>query len=215
MIRSALAQFIVDNMGMNAYVFTPEFVPSEHHKPNATVTYLLQSQELWAIGDAQRKEVPRVQVQFYLESLEKQRDARARFIRKISSSQALDSDGNLKPGIDYLIKQDILVNSGDNLTYVSNQPNWFAAPTPIIYVNDVAQVGGYTVNLGNGSVTFGTALNPADVVKATYKVGVVDFTVVEARDFDYTDLQNTIHRYNLIFDLQAFFLIKTNANKWL
>lgn len=225
MIRASLVRFInaseiATNLGIKAFVMTPDVLLSEVPRPMALVSYLTAGQELWVLGDAQRKETPILTVAFYLRSAQEVRDVRARFQRLIESAMATDFGGLTHPGIDYVPTADLLRNSGDNLTYFSDQPNWFASPTPIIYKEDangnpIVVASGYTVNSSAGSVTFGIAQSPTDKIRATYKVGLVDFNIEAINEPQLVDQENNASKYNVVFDLAAWFLIKTNANRYL
>lgn len=208
-----------------AYAQTPDTAPGELRAPYALVRPLREMpQELWVLGDAQRKENPLHMVLFYCTGAEQVRQFRARFKRLIEAAKALDTDGLLKPGINYLAAADLLRDSGDQKTYFSDQPNWFAAPAPVVYKNEdaagepVVVGGGYTFDPAVGSVTFAAAQAVGDRIRASFKMGIIDFVLGEVLDFPdaaEADLANNPARYVAAFVLEPFFYIKTNANKYL
>jgi len=226
MIRASLAAFInaselASTYGLKAYVMTPRTVLSEIPLPRALVTYLAEpAQDLWVLGDSQRKENPVLQCTFSLKTPQDVVDVRARFRRLIESAMALDTGGITHPGINYLPTADLLRDSGDQLTYISDQPDWFTTPTPIIYKEDVNGTpvvvgGGYTIDYALGKVTFGAAQGAGAKIRATYKAGLVDFTIAGVAEPQIVDQENNPTKFNVVFDLAAWFLIKTNANKYL
>lgn len=220
MIRSSMARFIRSSelntsLGLTSYVFTPDFVVGEHQKPISTVTYLAQGQDLYVIGDAQRKENPILQVTFYLKDLDQRKAVRHRFLRLIESAKATDDLGNLKPGINYMPENDILRDSGDHKTYYSDQPAWFASPVPIVYKNDAIITTGFSIDYVLGNVVFTSANLSTDVIKATYKCGIIDFNVRDIQETQLVDQANNLHRFNVVVDLEAHYYIKTNVNKYI
>lgn len=227
MIRSAMAAFINSSevasaFGLKAFVQTPDFIFSEHPLPRCVVTYLTeQAQELWVIGDSQRKENPVLQVTFSLAKFEDVKGARARFRRVIESAHAYDSDGILKPGIDFLISGDLLRDSGDQKTYYSDQPGWFASPTPKVFKNEdsngnpILVASGYTVNASAGSVTFASANLASDKIRATYKCGIIDFNIAGVAEPQVVDAENNPSKFNVVFDLVTHFYIKATANRYI
>jgi len=219
MIRSSLARFIRTSelntsLGVTSYVFDPAFVVGEHLKPISTVTYLAQGQKLWEIGDSHRQEDPILQVTFYVKDMDQRKAVRHRFLRLIESAKAADAMGNLKPGINYMPENDLLRDSGDHKNYLSDQPGWFSSPVPTVYKNDAVITTGFTIDYTLGKVVFSTANAPADVIKATYKCGIIDFNVRDVAEPQLTDQSNNLHRFNVVFDLAAHFYIKTTANKY-
>jgi hypothetical protein len=226
-ISSSLAAFINASeiktaFGLSVFVRTPDFVESQATVPYCVIDRMVEGpQELWAIGDAQRKENQQFQVAFKMIDYPTMRDIEARFRRLIESATALDVGGISHPGIDFLVSADQMRNSGDNLTYHSDQPGWFATPTPVIYKNrdsngePIVVPSGYTVNSAAGTVTFGSANAPTDEVRATYKAGVIDFNIVGVARDAASDVDNNPQRYAVYFNLETFFYIKTNANRYL
>ena len=220
MIRSSLARFIRNSelntsLGVTSYVFDPGFVVGEHQKPVSTVTYLAQGQNLYVIGDAQRKENPILQVTFYLKDLDQRKAVRHRFLRLIESAKAADELGNLKPGINYIPENDMLRDSGDHKTYYSDQPAWFSSPAPTIYKNDAIITTGLTIDYTLGTVVFTSANLATDIIKATYKCGIIDFNVRDINEAQLIDQANNLHRFNVVIDLEAHYYIKTTANKYI
>lgn len=228
MIRSALATFInVSELpaafpGLVAFVQTPDFVFSEHPLPRCVATYLHEgAQELWVIGDAQRKENPELQLTFSMKSFEDVKGVRARFRRIIESAFTFDVGGLLHPGIDYIISGDLLRNSGDNKTYFSDQPGWFASPAPKVFKNEdsngnpVQIFAGFTIDPTVGSVTFAVANSPTDRIRATYKCGIIDFNIAGVAEPQIVDAENNPSKFNVVFDLVTHFYIKTNANRYI
>lgn len=226
MIRASLAAFINASevaaaYGLKAFVMTPDLVLSEVPVPRAIVTYLTENgQELWVLGDSQRKENAVLQVTFSLKRPQDVRDVRARFRRLIESATTLDVGGVTHPGIDFIPTADLLRDSGDQKTYFSDQPGWFASPVPIIYKEDpsgnpVVVVGGYSVNYAAGSITFAVANSPTDRIRATYKAGIIDFNIAGVAETQIVDQENNPSKYNVIFDLLTWFNIKSNASRYL
>lgn len=226
MIRASLARFINagelnTSLGINAYVMTPDLVLSEVQIPRALVTILTESeQEQWVIGDASRKENPVIQVTFSLKRAQDVRDVRARFKRLIESATTSDVGASIThPGIDFVPTADLLRDSGDHKTYYSDQPGWFASPTPAIYIEDangnpVIVATGYTINSSAGSVTF-TNSQGASLVRATYKCGVIDFKVLGVAETQIVDQENNPSKYNVVFTLGVWFYIKSVGNRHL
>jgi len=225
MIRPSLARFINSSelgtiLGAKAYVFTPEFVVGEYQKPVCAIDYVSQGQELWVIGDAARKENASVQVTFYLRSIEERRNFKHRFLRIIESAKATDSDGFLKPGIDFVATADLLRDSGDQKTYYGDQAGWFSTPAVKIFKNEDAGgepiliTTGFTIDYANGAVVFGTANAPADRIRATYKMGLIDFNVADIAEPQLVDMANNPHKYNVAVTLNAHFYIKRTAQRY-
>lgn len=232
MIKESLAAFIwaqteLQGAGLGlkaAYAKTPDTTLGELPAPFALVTQGPERpQELWLIGDAQRKENTLPVVSFVCVSREQADQFRARFQRLIESAFATDVAGSV-PGIDYVAYADLLRDSGDQKTYFSDQPSWFAAPTPVVYKNEDANgepvivVGGYSVDLAAGSITFAVANAAPDRIRAAYKMGTVDFNIAGVADFETaseSDIANNPARFVVAFTLEPHFLIKTNANKYL
>lgn len=226
MIRSALASFInaselATAIGVRAYVMTPDFVMSEHPLPRCSIAYLGASQALWVIGDAQREERPELQLTFSARSFEEAKQIRARFTRLIEKAKATDTDLALKPGIDFLVMADLLRNAGDNINYESDQPNWFASPSPRVFKNEDANgnpveiFAGFTVDTTNGKVVFAVAQSPTDRIRATYKAGIIDFNITGIAEPQIVDVENNPSRFNVVFDLATHFYIKATANRYL
>lgn len=234
MIYRSLAKFIgavtdLTDLGMTgAYAQTPDLALSELKVPYCLTGPLREgAQELWAIGDAQRQENPLAEVAFYCANDEQARQFEARFRRAIESATATDVNSLTHPGINFIAFADRLVDAGDHKTYSSNQPGWFASPTPVVYKNGGAYVvdeepsviaTGYTVDSTLGTVTFASANAAGDRIRATYKVGAIDFNIAGVARFEAaqrTDIANVPERYVVLFSLEAFYYIKTKANRWL
>lgn len=219
------AEFAAPGLGFKAFTKTPDTVLGEIPAPFCLVSMLDEPpQELWVIGDSQRKENPMLQVAFYAVSYSQMRDVEIRFRRLIESAMTTDTGILTHPGIDFKAFADLLRNSGDNLNYFSDQPDWFASPTPIVYKNEdsngepVVVASGYTVNSSLGKVTFSSANAAGDRIRATYKIGVIDFNISGVAHFEAaasSDMANNPQRYVVAFDLEAFYYIKTNANRHL
>lgn len=235
MIAESLAYFVGANtelkgvgLGLlNAFVKGPDFALGEQRVPYCVISPLTEpAQELWVLGDAQRKENPVFQVAFYCASDEQRRTFKTRFRRIIESAKANDSTSgtHLVPGIDFIARADLLTDVGDQKNYLSNQPAWFSTPTPVVYLNEDANgepiivATGYSVDSTNGKVVFTSANAAADRVRATYKFGVIDFNIVGVDDFETAqeaDIANLPMRYAVAFTLEVFYYIKTNANRYL
>lgn len=237
MIAASLAAFInaqselsseVAGIGLSVKAFakTEDTVLSQLKAPFALVAGLPDGpQDLWTIGNTKRMEDMSLQVEFAMTSPEDRRQAEIRFRRLIESATATDVGGVTHPGINFLAYADLLIDTGDHLTYRSNQPNWFSSPTPIIYKNEGSNgeptvvASGYTVNSTNGTVTFTGSPNAAsDKIRATYKVGLIDFDIVGVDRFESasdTDLANLPKRYSVVFTLKTHFYIKTLLNRYI
>ena len=231
MIPRSLANFIgasadLTDLGLTgAYAKGPDLALSELAVPYCLTGPMREgAQELWAIGDAQRQEKPLFEAAFYCADDEQARQFEARFRRVIESATATDLNSLTHPGIDFLAFADKLIDSGDHKTYNSNQPGWFATPTPIVYKNEdangepVVVASGYSVNSSTGQVTFTSANAAGDQIRATYKVGVIDFNIAGVARFEAaqrTDIANVPERYVVVFSLEAFYYIKTKGNRWL
>lgn len=159
------------------------------------------------------------------ESLEK-RDADGNPIRSFSKSYRDKSRSFATPdysnpctwyGDTTEVTGEVMNDSGDHLTYNSSRSiaggwnhywiNWKRIPNsarqdypslydPKVYVNDVLTTSGFTLDHTNGSVTFESALDPADVVKVDYFYGNSgDFYLVPTAGkkllIDYIELQFT------------------------
>lgn len=227
MIAASLAAFInaselASAFGLKAFVRTPDFVEGQARVPFCVVDQLVEgAQELWAIGDAQRKENPEFQVGFRMPDFPSMRDVEPRFRRLIESAFATDVGGLSHPGINFLAVADLLRDSGDQMTYHSDQPGWFASPAPVVYKNEDANgepivVGsGFTVNLAAGTVTFAAPNAPTDKIRATYKLGVIDFNIGGVARNQFTDVESVPQRFAVDFTMVPHFFIKTNANRYL
>lgn len=226
MIRHSLAAFInaseiASNLGINAYVQTPDLVLSDVPIPRAVISYLHEGrQEPWVIGDALRKQNPVLQVMFSLLRPQDVVDVRARFKLLIEAAKALDVGGLTHPGINFLPTCDLLRDSGDHKLFYSDQPGWFSSPTAIVYKEDsngIPQVvsSGYTLDLVNGTVNFSVSQGAGAKIRATYKCGVVDFIIGGIAEPQVVDQENNPSKYNVVFDLVAFLLVKSTANRYL
>ncbi len=240
MIRASLVDFISNSLPIDpppvgsptlsyipAYIFTPDFVATEYEKPFATVRYVSELQKLWVLGDAQRKHDAKVEVTFHLRDQNERTTVRAKFISLISSAKASDANSIQRPGINFICIQDLLMNEGDNINYLSGQPNWFASPTPKVYkqlftsegepddAQPVEVTTGFTVDLIDGKIVFDAARNPLERIFATYKAGVIDFNITGIDEPSFSDLEEQLNKYNVVFTLDTHFHIKNNANRWI
>ena len=227
MIRASLAAFInaselATALGVKAYVFEPDVNIGEYPKPSCWVNYLgWRAQEQWVLGDAQRKENPHPTISFYCTTAEQRQQVRDRFQRLIESAKTLDVGGLLHPGIDYVPTADLLRDAGDQKNYLSDQPAWFSTPTPRVFKNEDASgnpveiFAGFTVDTAVGKVVFAAAQAATDRIRATYKAGLVDFTIAGVDQPQLVDLANNLHRFNVVFGLDAWFHIKTTVNRYL
>lgn len=222
---NAQAEFSAPGIALTAFVDNPDLERSELVSPYALVSDLVEGpQELFVIGNAERKENPQLQVTFFATSFHQMRDLEIRFRRLIESATATDVGGLIHPGIDFKAFADLLRNAGDNLNYFADQPNWFASPTPIIYKNEDANgeplvvAAGYTVDSTLGKITFSSANASSDKIRASYKIGVIDFNIVGVAHFQAAQdagLANNPQRYAVAFDLETHFYIKKTANRHL
>lgn len=233
-------EFSLPNIALKAFAKTPNLVLGELRAPFCLVTPLTDAtQELWELGDAHRQEHPIIQVGFYATSEWQMRHYETIFRRYIESAKTIDIGGLIHPGIDYLAFADFLRDSGDHMTYFSDQPNWFASPDPVVYVNTNPQDepiimsgstygeggfgegnygGSFAVDLATGSVTFESPLSASDLARASYKIGVIDFNILGVAHFETSqdsDMANNPARFVVTFDLEAFYLVKANANRYL
>lgn len=244
MIAASIAAFIntktdftVFGVALKAFAQTPDTVLSELPVPFCLVSNLHEpAQELWVVGDLQRKENPMFQVSFYAKTEWQMRYYEAAFRRLIESAKTDDG----RPGIDYLIFGDFMRDSGDHQTYYSDQPNWFPSPAPAIYLNEDSNgeptlvvdgstygAGGFgqtpwdgdvSINLDGGWIRFATARASTDIARASYKVGSVDFNIASVDTFrtsQETDVADIPQRFVVAFTLSSHYLIKTNANRYL
>lgn len=227
MIRASLAAFINASVlktfyGVNAYVFQPDTNVGEIPKPSCFVSALPSGKEdLWIIGDRQRKENPRLTVTFYCLDQEQRTQFYEQFRRLIQSAFTTDFGGLTHPGIDYVADADWLRDEGDHQHYDSDQPNWFASPSPIVYKNpdrtsDPTQISsGFTIDSANGKVVFSVPNLATDVVRATYKIGIIDFVIASVDFPSLEDIANNEHRFNAVIGLDTHFYVKANASKYL
>lgn len=212
----------LQSLGINgAFVMTPDLALGELTAPYFLIDYLQEGpQELWAIGDAFRKENPIMTVQFVGTSHVQRRDVMVRFRRAIEMAKALDN-GIFHPGIDFLAAADLLRNYGDNLTYLSDQP-WTNDVAPTIYKNrdsngePIVIASGFSVDAASGVVTFTAANSTSDEIRATYKIGVIDFNIRAVDQVGHAvDVAENPARYLGIFDLETHYYIKSTSNRWL
>ncbi len=93
--------------------------------------------------------------------------------------------------------------------------------TPEVYRNEdsngepVLVTSGYTVDLANGKVTFAAAQAQTDEIRASYKMGVIDFNILGSDRGHDVDVAENPAKYLGILDLETHFYIKTTANRWL
>lgn len=217
--------FPYDLIGMGlsgAYVKTPDSVLGQVKAPFCLISYLGEGpQELWVVGDTFRKENVGVQVCFYATSWPQVRDLAWRFRRAIESVKAYDTGDVLHPGIDFLAAADLLQDSGDQKTYISNQPGWLTGVPPTVYKNEdsngepIAITSGFSIDYANGQVIFAAPNSASDKIRATYKMGVIDFNITGVAHVGETDVANNPARYLVCFDLEPHFYIKATANRYL
>lgn len=214
--------YLLKDFGLVAYVMTPETVLSDIAMPFCLVDYLNEpAQDLWVVGDAQRKENVQMSVGFYCQSYVLARDLTNRFRNAIESVKMFDVGDRLHPGIDFLACADVMRNNGDNQTYLSDQPNWFQYPAPTIFKNrdsngePIPITSGFTIDSVDGRVLFSSANLVTDEIRATYKIGLVDFNIAGVSRPQEVDVENNPSRFMATFDLATHFYIKTNANRFL
>lgn len=213
----------LDGFGIKgAFVMSADLMTSELVAPYILITEIGEGpQELWEIGDTKRKENPMVSISFYGTSHAQRRDVMARLRWIMESTKAYENDGEtLHPGIDFLAAADLL-RTTDNLIYYSDQPEWGEAVTPAIYKNEdsngepVVVSSGFTIDKTLGTVTFDAELQDSDKVRASYKIGVIDFDIAGVSNSHQVDLDGNPARYLGIMDLSTHFYVKTTANRWL
>lgn len=209
-------------LGLNAYAKTPDTVVGELKAPVCLIDYLHEGpQDLWVIGDAQRKENPILSVVFYGTDYAQARDMAARFRRAIEVVEAMDVGDVLHPGIDFLACADRLTPDDDLKVFRSYQANWFTSPFPAIYKNTDANgepvviTEGFSIDYVNGIVTFTDAQLSTDVIRATYKAGVIDFNIMGVDRQPEADMANNPQKHLAAFDLETHFYIKNTANRYL
>ncbi len=222
---NAQAEFSAPGLALKAFSKTPDTALGELPAPLCLVAPVTErAQELWVIGDAQRKENPLIQASFYGVNDEQRRQYETRFRRLIESAKATDLNSVSHPGIDFTAFADLLRDSGDHKLYYSDQPGWFASPTPVVYKNadsngePVVSASGRTIDLTAGTVSYASANLAADLIRATYKIGVIDFNIVDVAKFQTdqeADVANNPARYVVVFTLETHFYIKTNTNRYL
>lgn len=221
---NAQTPFAAVGVALKAFSKSPSLVLGELPAPFALVSPLTERpQELWVIGDAQRKENPIFQVSFYATSEWQAAYYKAEFRRLIEAAHATDDRGVSIPGINYLAYADFLIDGGDHKAYSSNQPSWFSSPTPIVYKNvdsngePVVVASGFTIDSTLGKVNFASANLATDIIRATYKSGVIDFDIVGVADFETSqeaDMANNPQRFVVTFTLEAFYYIKYTSNRY-
>jgi len=247
MIAASIAAFINTQpdfagygVALKAFAQTPDTVLSELPAPMCLVSPIIErAQELWVVGDAQRKENPMFQVCFYATKEWQMRHYATTFGRLIESARTVDVIG-AAPGIDYLAFADYMLDSGDHQTYYSNQTNWFHSPAPVVYLNEdtngepigitdastygaggfggIPWDGDFSIDYTSGSVRFAIPNAATDIVRASYKAGTVDFNIASVDTFktsQETDVADLPARYAVAFTLDTHFLIKANANRYI
>lgn len=232
MIEASLAAFInsqdefsAPGLALKAYSKTPDVALGEIPAPFCLVSPMTEgAQELWVVGDTQRKENPITHVCFYAVNDEQRRQYETRFRRLIESAKANDDGDLLHPGIDFTAFADLLRDSGDHQTYFSDQPNWSVTPTPVVYKNEdsngepVVVSSGFTVDTALGKVVFSSANLSTDLIRATYKFGVIDFNIIAVDKFETSqtvDVANNPQRYAVVFALECHYYIKSTVNRYL
>lgn len=213
---------LIDSAFVGCYVMTPDLIAGQIKAPCAIVEYAPESpEELWVVGDAFRKENPMIQVCFYGTSWPQVRDISWRFRRAIQAVKAYDDRDLLVPGIDFFAAADLLRDSGDQLTYLSDQPGWLTSMPVQIYKNvdsngePIAITSGFTIDYQNGRVVFDTPNLTTDKIRATYKMGVIDFNIAGVAHVGKTDVANNPERYLVAFDLETHFYIKSTTARYL
>lgn len=63
---------------------------------------------------------------------------------------------------------DEYLEPSDASVYRAQNQWWHATPAPVVYVNDVEQTTGFTIDYGEGTVTFDDPLTATDIVTADY-----------------------------------------------
>lgn len=205
-----------------AFVKTPDTALGEFQAPYGLVEYLDEGpQELWVVGDRFRKENPIIQVSLFGRNWPEVRDLAWRFRRAIEAVKAYDSRDLLVPGIDFIAAADLLRDSGDQKNYLSDQPGWLTGVTPTVYKNQDSAgeptpiTSGFTIDYTNGKVVFGSANLTTDKIRATYKMGVIDFNITSVTHVGQVDVANNPSRYLVAFGLETHFYIKANSSRYL
>ena len=221
MIAASLVKWIRSNvaeLATSAFLRDPLFIVSDNQLPVAVVTEIARTTEQWEIGDADRRHNVKLQITIYHNSYTAMRWLTNKVILLLEQVKTTGDTGTQVPGIDLLGVWDLLYNpTADLKTYTSLQPAWYTSPAPVIYKNgDLAAniiTTGFTVDGTNGQIVFSAAQNITDKFYATYKAGVVDFTIGDVAHPQITDLANKQLRYNAAITLTTWYYIKATARK--
>lgn len=89
----------------------------------------------------------------------------------------------------------------DGAYWVSDQPNWYASPAPIVYRNGAIVVGP-TIDLVHGKVTIAGSV-ATDRVQATFTAGIWSFTTKAVGRPDIETPAKLQHRHNFYFLLEG------------
>ena len=225
MITASIVKFLRANIlefTYSAFVKDADTVISEQVKPICVVHELTTIPEQWEIGDSHRRHNVKIQVAIYHKNKTDLKFLTMKVIKALETATAIDSSGTSVPGVNLYGVWDLLANpSGDLKNYTSDQPGWFATPTPVVYANgdlstNILAPALYSVAFPTGVITFSAVRAVADKIYATYKCGVVDFTIGDIANqpiFQVGDIANKLHKYNTVITLNTWFFIKKISNK--
>jgi len=221
MIRKALNKYLRDNVAELTTVLDSHYDLnlSSITKPFATISYLNGRQDLWVIGDSARVDIVRMQLSIFSDSLDTQTKLRNKITRVIETAF---TDG--EPGIP-LIAYNADFTTTDYKTYTSGQTDWYTGSSPVVYKNgNVVSPTLYSVNTSGGIVTFGSANQPSDIIRADYGVQYLDnsgnakemyldFLITGISDVPITDIANVTHKFNTFFTLDTYMYVRRIGQK--
>jgi hypothetical protein len=221
MIAASIVKWIranVPELATATFLKDPNFVVSQNPLPVCVVAEVTRTTEPWVIGDADRRHNARLQVTIYHSSYTAMRWLTDKFILAIEKAMTTGDGGTQVPGIDLCGVWDLLYNpSADLKTYVSLQTGWVATPTPVIYKNGDLTANiistGFSTDLTNGQIVFGSAQSLTDKFYATYKAGTVDFVIADIAHPTITDIAQKVLRYNAAISLNTWFFVKSTTRK--
>ena len=139
------------------------------------------AQDMHMIGDDDREVSLDIQVGVFATTFEEREAIMNKMRGQFESNTELDTYGdssNKVKGIDLLGVRVLMVDSGDHKAYTSGQIEWFSGVAPTVYKNDAVITTGFAINYLLGTVTFTDANLSTDVIRATFKAGLVDFDII-------------------------------------
>ena len=158
-----------------------------------------------------------MQLSLYASTFDEQMNLKNKITRVIETAMTdISTTGTpqMEPGIALMGLFDKL-RTTDYKTYFSDQNNWLASPSPVIYRNGAVISTGFTIDRPNGKIVFGSAQPTTDDIRADYKVGYLDFIISSINDLPITDIANVTHKFNSFFTLDTFIYVRTKGQKLL